>query len=242
VTNIHDTLAQWFQQQPTPYLALNHLREIIHTFSPNSQQPVDLVRWIPFADVEPNDYNPNAVASTELNLLAISIQHDGYTQPVVTIYDPERHKYIIVDGFHRYFSMKTNPDIWEATGGLLPVVVIDKPINDRMASTIRHNRARGKHLVKGMSQMVFQLLEQGWDDAEICNQLGMAPEELIRLKHITGFSKLYANAEYRQAWMTERQVRIAHMYHQSQGNGGTNGATDDISQAPATPQQDTPHG
>jgi ParB-like chromosome segregation protein Spo0J len=124
---------------------------------------------------------------------------------------------------------------------LLPVVVIDKPINDRMASTIRHNRARGKHMVKGMSQMVFQLLEQGWDDSDICNELGMAPEELIRLKHITGFSKLYANAEYRQAWMTERQVRIAHAYQQTLANGGENGASDDISQAPASLQSATPH-
>ena len=114
-----------------------------------------------------------------------------------------------MDGFHRYYSAKMLADIAASTGGLLPIVVIDKGINDRMASTVRHNRARGKHSVQGMSAMVFSLLENHWSDAEICNELGLSPEELVRLKHITGFSKLFADHEYRQAWITDRQARIA---------------------------------
>ena len=185
--------------------------------SPQASQPVDLVRWVPIEQVTPNDYNPNSVAKIEMRLLYTSIHHDGYTQPCVTIWDPERHLYVIVDGFHRYYVMKSNRGIYDACCGLLPIVIINKDINDRMASTVRHNRARGKHSVQGMSSMVFAMLEHGWDDAEICNELGMSPEELLRLKHITGFSKLFKDTEYRKAWMTERQIRIAKAYRDEHG-------------------------
>jgi ParB-like chromosome segregation protein Spo0J len=173
-----------------------------------NKHPVTHVQWVPISLVEANDYNPNSVAKTEMQLLATSIRHDGYTQPIVTVFDENRGVYVIVDGFHRYFCCKTFKDIYDSTGGHVPIVVIDKEINDRMASTIRHNRARGKHTVDGMSSMVFALLQNGWDDDEICNELGMSPEEVIRLKHVTGFSKLFADAEYRRAWKTDRQIRI----------------------------------
>jgi ParB-like chromosome segregation protein Spo0J len=143
-----------------------------------------------------------------MKLLYTSIKHDGYTQPIVTIHDKERDKYVIVDGFHRYFICKNNADIQESTGGCVPIVVIQKDINDRMASTVRHNRARGKHSVNGMSNMVFSMLDNGWEDAEVCNHLGMEPEELLRLKHITGFSKLFADAEYNKAWVSKRQILL----------------------------------
>lgn len=170
--------------------------------------PVSNVRWVPIEQVIPNDYNPNSVAPIEMKLLYTSIQHDGYTQPIVTVLDPVLDQFIIVDGFHRYFVSLHNKDILESTLGCVPIVVIDKAINDRMASTIRHNRARGKHSVKGMSAMVFQMLENGWEDPAICNELGMEAEELIRLKHITGFAKLFENTEYKKAWMTRRQIRL----------------------------------
>ena len=155
-----------------------------------------------------NDYNPNAVASNEMRLLYLSIQKDGYTQPVVTIWDESIKKYVIVDGFHRYTTMRINKDIYDLNKGLLPIVVIKKDINDRMAATVRHNRARGKHSVAGMSSMVFQMLQNGMDDAMICNQLGMEPDELARLKHITGFSKLFKDVQYSRAWETAKQVKI----------------------------------
>lgn len=183
------------------------LRDRLHDLSPVHSQPVDRVRWVPVEMVSPNDYNPNAVASVEMKLLYTSILHDGYTQPVVTVWDAEKQQYTIVDGFHRYFTCRSNEDIKARNHGMLPIVVIDKPINDRMASTVRHNRARGKHSVAGMTNMVMRMLDQGWTDEAICNELGMQPEELLRLKHITGFSKLFENTEYRQAWQSRVQIR-----------------------------------
>jgi len=192
--------------------AIEDIRDVLHKLHKNSAMPVDRVRWVPIEKVTPNDYNPNSVAMIEMRLLYQSIDHDGYTQPVVTIYDAEADKYVIVDGFHRYYVMKTNADILQRCGGMLPCVVIDKPINDRMASTVRHNRARGKHSVNGMANLVFKMLENGWSDSEVCNELGMEAEELLRIKHITGFSKLFEDTEYKKSWMTERQIKIKRDY------------------------------
>lgn len=192
---------------------IEKIKDCLHQNSP-IQQPIDRVYWVDIEKVEANDYNPNSVAGKEMRLLYTSIKHDGYTQPVVTIYDEEKGKYVIVDGFHRYFTCKSNDDIRERNKGRLPIVVIDKEINDRMASTVRHNRARGAHSVDGMANMVFSMLEEGWGDAEICNQLGMEPEELLRLKHITGFSKLFENAEYKKAWVTKSQILIKKKYEE----------------------------
>lgn len=189
--------------------AIESLRRLLFELSPQAAMPVDFVRWIPLEQVEPNDYNPNSVARIEMGLLLQSIQHDGYTQPIVTIYDKERDKYIIVDGFHRYYVMKENRAVYDSCHGLLPCVVLDKDLNDRMASTVRHNRARGKHTVTGMSSLVFKMLDGGMSDAQICNELGMEPEELLRLKHITGFSKLFADVEYNRAWVGKNQIDIA---------------------------------
>lgn len=187
---------------------LTDLRTWLHKNFGRPGMPVDNVRWVPVEQVEANGYNPNSVARNEMKLLHTSISHDGYTQPIVTVHDAERDRYVIVDGFHRHLVCKTSPDIREATRGCLPVVVIDKPINDRMASTVRHNRARGKHAVTGMAHMVFSMLENGWNDEAICGELGMEAEELIRLKHVTGFSKLFESVEYRKAWETRRQLLV----------------------------------
>jgi ParB-like chromosome segregation protein Spo0J len=175
-------------------------------------QPVDLVQRVPIEKVIANDYNPNSVAMNEMKLLYTSIAHDGYTQPVVTIYDPEQDLYVIVDGFHRYLTMKMNKDIYELNNGKLPVVVLNKTINDRMASTVRHNRARGKHSVDGMGSMVFNMLDNGWSDEKICNEIGLEGEELLRLKHITGFSKLFEGVEYKKSWETDKQIKIRQKY------------------------------
>jgi len=187
---------------------IEDLRQQLHELSPVNSQPVDRIRWVPIDMVQPNDYNPNSVAKVELGLLYTSILHDGYTQPVVTIWDEAAQKYVIIDGFHRYFTCRNNQDIRDRNHGMLPIVVLDKPINDRMASTVRHNRARGKHSVDGMSNMVFQMLENGWSEAEICAELGMEAEEVLRLKHITGFSKLFENMQYKKAWETKTQLRL----------------------------------
>lgn len=194
---------------------INHIREWISSLSPNGSQPIDYVQWVPIEKIEPNDYNPNSVAQIEMGLLYKSIKHDGYTQPIVTIYDEDKNKFIIVDGFHRYFTCKTQKDIQESNNGMLPIVVIKKDINERMAATVRHNRARGEHSVSGMSNMVFEMLQNGWSDDEICNHLGMEPEEILKLKHITGFAKLFENVEYQKAWETKRQIQIRHIYQKN---------------------------
>lgn len=187
--------------------AIERIRDLLSRKSPQRSQPIDRVQWVPIEEVQANDYNPNAVATTEMRLLYTSILHDGYTQPIVTIWDATAKKYIIVDGFHRYTTMRQNRDIWERCNGLLPIVVIHKDINDRMASTVRHNRARGKHSVAGMASMVFEMLENGWTDADICNELGMETEEIVRLKHITGFSKLFEDTSYKKAWESKSQIK-----------------------------------
>ena len=170
------------------------------------KQAVDNVIRVPIEKVYANDYNPNAVAKQEMKLLYISIKHDGYTMPVVTIYDKDNDRYVIVDGFHRYSVMKMYKDIYEENDGLLPIVVISEDINDRMASTVRHNRARGKHSIDGMGNIVTSMLNNGWSDNRIMYELGLEKEELIRLKHITGYSKFFENSEYNHAVVTDKQI------------------------------------
>ena len=186
---------------------INQLNKTIFDMAPYKHNPVGCVKWIHMDMVEANDYNPNLVASKELGLLAVSVLHDGYTQPIVTIYDAEKDKYIIVDGYHRYFLIKTNKKIRELNNGLVPIVVLEKDINDRMASTIRHNRARGKHTVNGMSSLVVTMLNNGWGDVQICNELGLEPDELLRLKHMTGISSLFKDKEFGKSWEEVYQVK-----------------------------------
>jgi ParB-like chromosome segregation protein Spo0J len=200
-------IVNYIQNADLDLSSIESIREALHKKSPLHQQPVDRVRWVNIEKVTPNDYNPNSVANIEMGLLYTSILHDGYTQPIVTIYDSEKDMYTIVDGFHRYFTCKNNEDIRNRNQGCVPIVVINKDINDRMASTVRHNRARGSHSVSGMSNMVFKMLENGWKDNDICNELGMQPEELLKLKHITGFSKLFESVEYKKAWETKNMIK-----------------------------------
>ena len=210
MTEMHTAIRKAFEDATDKLQFLYDLREWLHNeLSPLKEQPIDCVRWVPVEKVTPNDYNPNSVAMQEMSLLYTSIMHDGYTQPVVTVYNPQTDMYEIVDGFHRYYTCKTQADVRERNQGRLPIVVLRKDLNDRMASTVRHNRARGKHSVAGMSNLVFQMLDGGWTDEQICNELGMEPEELLRLKHITGFSKLFEDAEYHKSWVTRHQIRIA---------------------------------
>ncbi|CAN5507690.1 hypothetical protein BH10ACI2_BH10ACI2_04180 [soil metagenome] len=204
-----ESILKAFEDAPDKLTFVYELRNFIHShLSPLNAQPIDLVLWVPIEKVEANDYNPNSVAKVEMRLLYTSIAHDGYTQPIVTVYDADRDRYVIVDGFHRYFTCKSNADLLERNKGMLPIVVIKKDINDRMASTVRHNRARGKHSIDGMSSMVFKMLDNGWADEAICNELGMEAEELLKLKHITGFSKLFADTAYNRAWKTKRQIQL----------------------------------
>ena len=160
---------------------------------------------VPIEKIKPNTYNPNAVAPPEMKLLYESIKEDGYTMPIVCYYNHERDIYVIVDGFHRYRIMLEHRDIYEREKGLLPVSVIQKSLDKRMASTIRHNRARGSHSVDLMSNIVKELNELGRSDAWICKHLGMDRDEVLRLKQITGLTALFKDVKFGQAWRPEKE-------------------------------------
>ncbi len=162
--------------------------------------PVYRVKSVPVDKVRANDYNPNKVAPPEMKLLELSIWEDGFTQPVVCYHDRENDEYIVVDGFHRYTIMKTSQRIFKREKGMLPIVVIDKELGERMASTIRHNRARGSHSVDLMSNIVTELLEMGKSDAWICRNIGMSADELLRLKQITGLASLFKDEDFSKSW------------------------------------------
>ena len=167
--------------------------------------PVYKVVAVPVEKIEPNAYNPNSVAPPEMKLLYESIKEDGYTMPIVCYYVKEEDKYIIVDGFHRYRIMIDYPDIYKREQGLIPVSVINKTLDRRMASTIRHNRARGTHDVDLMSNIVKELHEIGRSDAWISKHLGMDRDEILRLKQITGLSALFKDINFGQAWRPKEE-------------------------------------
>lgn len=165
-----------------------------------NRSPAYNVIPVPIEKVKPNDYNPNAVAPPEYELLYDSIREDGYTMPIVCYRDEDKDEYIIVDGFHRYRIMLDHDDIRAREGGMLPVTVIDKPIDCRMASTIRHNRARGSHNVDLMSNIIAELHELGRSDTWISKHLGMDEDEILRLKQITGLAALFKDVRFGRAW------------------------------------------
>lgn len=171
----------------------------------NEKSPVYGVIAVPFEKVCPNDYNPNVMAPPEMKLLYNSIREDGYTMPIVCYHDKETDTYVIVDGFHRYRVMRDYPDIYQREGGMLPVSVIDKPLSNRMASTIRHNRARGSHDVDLMSNIIRDLHDIGRSDAWISKHLGMDKDEILRLKQITGLAALFRDINFGQAWRPAEQ-------------------------------------
>lgn len=180
---------------------VNELRQEIHRHSPFKDEPVDLVRWVPVDDVEANDYNPNSVAPPEMKLLEHSIKEDGFTQPVVTWKADTAHE--VVDGFHRNRVGRESRAVRKRTHGYLPIVVANEDRTDRgdrIASTIRHNRARGKHRVEAMSDIVIELKRRNWSDAKIGRELGMDPDEVLRLTQITGLAEMFADREFSQAW------------------------------------------
>ncbi len=181
--------------------ALNLVRRALADVSPFGTEPVDCVQWLPAEQVLANDYNPNNVAPPEMELLRLSIMADGYTQPIVT--NEEDGVRVVIDGFHRNRVGRECPDVQERIHGYLPVVQIrgdrtDKP--DRMASTIRHNRARGKHQVDAMAAIVLELKRRNWSDSKVGKELGMDPDEVLRLAQITGLAEAFKDRDFSVAW------------------------------------------
>lgn len=188
-----------FEKAENKFAFLNDLRMYLKELSPEKANPVDCVLWIPKEKIVANDYNPNSVAQKEMKLLYVSIKEDGYTMPIVTIYDEKQDKYIIVDGFHRNMIERIYPDIDARCHGRLPIVVIDKALDDRMASTVRHNRARGTHSVDGMVNIVYSMMKDGCSEKEICDKIGLEEREFVKLKFITGFAKIFKDYSYSKA-------------------------------------------
>jgi ParB-like chromosome segregation protein Spo0J len=181
--------------------ALNMIKLKLHEISPFKNEPVDCVIWVEADQVEANDYNPNKVAPPEMKLLQLSISEDGYTQPIVGFWEGDHFE--VVDGFHRNRVGKECKEIRERIKGCLPVTVINddrRDKEDRIASTIRHNRARGKHVVTAMSDIVVDLKRRNWSDEKIAKELGMDPDEVLRLCQITGLTELFADNDFSPAW------------------------------------------
>lgn len=184
--------------------ALNEVRAALHAASPLRAHPVDLVLWVPADQVGANDYNPNRVAPPEMRLLEHSISEDGYTQPVVTWLDGDRRE--TVDGFHRGVVGRECDAVRRATRGYLPVTTVNEgraDRGDRIAATVRHNRARGVHGVGPMSTIVAELARRNWSDDRIARELGMDADEVLRLKQVTGLVELFRHREFSEAWEPE---------------------------------------
>jgi len=164
------------------------------------KSPVYNVLSVPIEKIRANAYNPNSVAPPEMKLLETSIWEDGYTMPCVAYYLPDEDIYEIVDGYHRYTTLKTSKRIYERENGMLPIVVIEKDLSNRMASTIRHNRARGSHSIELMSNIVSDLVSSGMSDGWILRHIGMDKDELLRLKQITGLASLFKDHEFSESW------------------------------------------
>lgn len=200
---IKKQLQQLLSDKSLPELieTINELREHIHNFSPFKNEPVDFVKWVHSENVVANDYNPNKVAPPEMELLEVSIMNDGYTQPVVTF--PNDGKIEVVDGFHRTRVSKESKVVRQRVFGYTPTVIIRKEQsdkNDRIASTIRHNRARGKHQVDAMSEIILELKNRNWKNERIARELGMDEEEILRLCQITGLQDIFKDDDFSKSW------------------------------------------
>lgn len=203
VADLREVAQKWLTglDLPDRVATLNALREVLAEYSPFKGEPVDFVEWVPSGTVRANDYNPNTVAPPEMELLRLSILADGFTQPIVSMMEDGGRT--VIDGFHRHRVGKEMPDVTARIHGYLPVVRIRhdrEDRNDRIASTIRHNRARGKHRVDAMSEIVVELKSRNWPDERIARELGMEPDEVLRLCQMSGIADLFSDDEFSASW------------------------------------------
>lgn len=182
--------------------AINQFRQALHAESPFKDQPIDCVLWVKEEQITPNDYNPNNMAPQEKRLLTKSLEADGFTQPIVVVEKKDRH-YEIVDGFHRHQLSQSKTTLKKRFHGYLPITQLEKcddSLPSRMAATVRHNRARGRHQISAMSDIVRELSQLGWSDEKMGQELGMDADEILRLKQINGLCEMFGNRQFSQAW------------------------------------------
>ena len=207
-----DLISQWCERLKTLPMAqqveeLNSARRLMHDAGPFRREPVDCIQWVHTESVQANDYNPNSVAPPEMELLKVSILEDGYTQPIVAWRRESHHE--VVDGFHRNRVGRECMEVRQRIRGYLPLAVINterQDRGDRIASTIRHNRARGKHAVAAMSDIVIELKRRNWSDEKISRELGMDQDEILRLCQISGLADLFSDQEFSRSWDVEGAV------------------------------------
>lgn len=199
-----DQMTTWLETLPEAERieAINAFRIALHRTSPFRDQPVDCVLWVKQDEITPNDYNPNNVAPPEKKLLLKSLQTDGFTQPIV-VHEPENQHYEIVDGFHRQQLATSKSVLKSKLKGYLPVAVLQNEASGtsgRMASTIRHNRARGRHQINAMADIIRELAQLGWTDKKIGEELGMDADEVLRLRQINGLLDMFSDRQFSEAW------------------------------------------
>jgi len=180
---------------------INDIKQKLHEVSPFKDEPVDCVLWVKSEKVVANDYNPNKVAPPEMELLKVSIMSDGFTQPIVTY--PTNGVSEVIDGFHRNRVGRECLDVKNRIKGYLPITSIrptQEDRGDRIAATIRHNRARGKHQIQGMSAIILELKRRNWSDNKIAKNLGMEADEILRLTQILGLKELFKDKDFSFSW------------------------------------------
>lgn len=200
IAQMHDYLQHLSDEEKIE--AINHFRQALHEESPFNDQPIDCVLWVKEEQIAPNDYNPNNMAPPEKRLLTKSLEADGFTQPIVVI-EKDDHSYEIVDGFHRHMLSQSKATLKKRFNGYLPITQLanhDASHPSQMAATIRHNRARGRHQINAMSEIVRELSQLGWNDEKIGQELGMDADEILRLKQINGLCEQFGNRQFSQAW------------------------------------------
>ncbi|MGU3521921.1 IbrB-like domain-containing protein [Enterobacteriaceae bacterium C23F] len=199
-----EQMTAWLESLPEAKRieAINQFRQALHRVSPFRDQPIDCVLWVKQEEIAPNDYNPNNVAPPEKKLLLKSLETDGFTQPVVAHITPDQH-YEIIDGFHRHLLASSKPALKAKLKGFVPITLLQEETSGasrRMASTIRHNRARGRHQINAMSEIIRELSQLGWSEVKIGEELGMDADEVLRLRQINGLLDMFSDRQFSEAW------------------------------------------
>jgi len=164
--------------------------------------PVYNIKKISIDKIKANDYNPNRIASPEFKLLELSILEDGFTMPIVCYHNKKDDMYEIVDGLHRFLIAKNNKTINQREKNSIPVSIIEKPLKNRFASSIRHNRARGENLLELMQNFIYKSIENNKiDDNWMMKNYGLDKDELLRLKQLTGIKELFKDKDFSKTWV-----------------------------------------
>lgn len=197
IQELHDNRDVSFEEKVEIF---NRITRELYEFI-GAPHPVLNVQLVKASDVVGNDYNPNKVAPPEMKLLKLSIRKDGLTMPVVVCDTPkDKHRYTVVDGFHRTTVVQQDKEISESLGGYIPVSMLNKSIEDRITSTVRHNMARGTHQVELSAKLVTMLKKHNWTNARIGMELGMDADEVLRLKQITGLAEAFKDEDFSKSW------------------------------------------